>query len=290
MQKNLTIKTLWPTDLKQTVLSHGWLNMGPFEWSSTTGTLSRVDRIDSELVRWSVQQASERSLKVTIDGGIAPGRAKCLSSLVKRCLMLEWSPEIAIEVADKLNPKIAEIIGLGGGRFLRGTSFFEDFCKTVCTINTSWKNSVNMVSGLIEHFGSGTFPLPEDILRVSEHRLKKSARLGYRAAVLQKAARHLVKTGLIDQRGAERHFISRGDLLSLYGIGPYAADHLRVLQTDFRRIPVDSEVQSYCQKYLGTKIIRNIDSVNQYFDSWGEFRFIGYKLGRILRNNNWIGD
>jgi len=53
---------------------------------------------------------------------------------VRRWLSADWEPAAAIAAL----PDVAQLIELGGGRMLRGSFFYEDFAKTVLTINTSW--------------------------------------------------------------------------------------------------------------------------------------------------------
>ena len=64
------------------------------------------------------------------------------------------------------------------------------------------------------------------------------------------------------------------DLIDLWGIGPYAASHVAVLQHDFSRIPVDSEVTSYCRERYGI----GPKEIDAHFEPWGDFRFLGYRL------------
>ena len=70
------------------------------------------------------------------------------------------------------------------------------------------------------------------------------------------------------------------------GIGPYSASHIAMLEHDFRNIPIDSEVSKYCMEQLSVKP----EDVFTLFDKWGDYRFLGYKLSRILDRQNWIGD
>ena len=65
---------------------------------------------------------------------------------------------------------------------------------------------------------------------------------------------------------------------SLRGIGPYAASHLAMLLHDYSRIPVDSEVRRFCRERYDI----GADQIAAFFDSWGAYRFLGYKVGRIL--------
>jgi hypothetical protein len=58
-----------------------------------------------------------------------------------------------------------------------------------------------------------------------------------------------------------------------------------MLEHDFSHIPVDSEVSKYCEE----KYLLKPDQVAGFFESWGDYRFLGYKLSRIVDQRNWIG-
>ncbi len=64
--------------------------------------------------------------------------------------------------------------------------------------------------------------------------------------------------------------------MRLRGIGPYVASHLVMLLHDFSRIPVDWAVSRYCKERFGIEP----PEIESYFADWGEYRFLGYRLGR----------
>jgi len=66
-------------------------------------------------------------------------------------------------------------------------------------------------------------------------------------------------------------------LLSLYGIGPYAAAHCRVLLHDFSRIPVDTSVVAYLRERYGC----DAAAFAAERSSWGAHLALGYRLIRL---------
>jgi N-glycosylase/DNA lyase len=66
-------------------------------------------------------------------------------------------------------------------------------------------------------------------------------------------------------------------LLSLYGIGPYAAAHCRVLLQDFSRIPVDTSVTSYLRERYGC----DAAAFAAERSPWGAYLALGYRLTRL---------
>jgi N-glycosylase/DNA lyase len=66
-------------------------------------------------------------------------------------------------------------------------------------------------------------------------------------------------------------------LISLKGIGPYAAAHCRVLLHDFSRIPVDSSVIAYLRERHACDPAAFAESRL----SWGPYLALGYRLTRL---------
>jgi 3-methyladenine DNA glycosylase/8-oxoguanine DNA glycosylase len=283
LETRFLIRPSQPFDLRKTVRSHGWVHLAPFGWSEPSGTLSRVDQFAGGLATTSVKQVNDGSLAVDVFSRNAATETDVYRH-VSRMLMLEWDQRPVLRVAQTLQPSVARFIEAGGGRFLRGTSLFEDFAKTVCTINTSWACTVRMVERLVNEFGGGAFPSAQTIAATPEAALRAKARVGYRARTLVEGARVLTASG-----NPEEDPPTREEFLDVPGIGPYAADHMMILAGNHSRIPVDSEVLHYCRQTLAMSPGTRAEDVQSHFDDWGEHRFIGYKVGRILRKANWIG-
>src|SRR6266853_1824003 len=66
-------------------------------------------------------------------------------------------------------------------RRLRCSTFYEDFIKTLLTVNTSWSGTCRMNAALVAEPGDGAFPLPEMLIEYGEERLRQIAKLGFRA-------------------------------------------------------------------------------------------------------------
>jgi 3-methyladenine DNA glycosylase/8-oxoguanine DNA glycosylase len=264
-----------------------WLS--PFEWNVKTRCLSRVEKVSNDkLVEVRVAQKDRRAVTLRAVGvHLLDAEMKTLSNRVSRWLSLDWDPGPAVRAAKALAPDIARFIKRGGGRFLKGSSFFEDFVKTLCTVNASWSFTEQMVKRLVNDLGEGAFPTPDKVLEAGVRFLRQAARLGYRSAVLVDTTEALLKRRIMNTAGSANPECATFEaLLSLKGIGAYAAAHLSVLLCDFRRIPIDSEVRPYCLQRYGIEA----NEIDAFFEPWGEFRFLGYKLGRILERTNWIGE
>jgi len=182
----------------------------------------------------------------------------------------------AVRIASRISPNVAKLLEAGGGRLLRGFSVYEDAVKTLFTTNASWKFTQMMVENLILECGvDGAFPTPLGVLELSEKQLRKRCRIGYRAAYLRKITEWF------------KDDPNRRIPKKLHGLGPYGMAHLRALYGHLGEIPIDSEVRSYCRDEFGF----NTDhEIRENFEEWGEYQFLGYKLERITKNANWIGD
>jgi 3-methyladenine DNA glycosylase/8-oxoguanine DNA glycosylase len=263
----------WPVDLALTIASHGWVHLAPWRWDANTGRLSRTERIGSRIGTLAIEQ-SEPSAVAVRWGGFSTADETKLLNRVRRWLSAEWEPSAAMTAL----PEAAALIERGGGRMLRGSSFYEDFVKTVLTINTSWSATCRMVAALVAEPGDGAFPGPEALLDYGEERLRERSKLGFRARTIALATRRMLDDGAIAPSGeglTER--LEHDYLMSLKGIGPYAAAHCRVLLHDFSRIPIDSVVTAYLrERYDCDPVAFSADR-----SSWGDYLALGYRLARL---------
>lgn len=280
------IRPATPVSLNHTVFSHGWIKLAPFSHDARRNRLQKVERIGSAVVTVGVIQQKSGDFKMTVhDASLCREEVLQLKDRVVRWLCLDWDPTPALKIADRLSKPIANFIRAGGGRFLRGSSFYEDFVKTLATVNASWSFTQKMAQRLVADIGGGAFPLPEQILKCGSRFLEDRVKMGYRAKVLTEATRFLLDEKIMDREGNAKGPVTFEDLIAIKGIGKYAAAHISVLLLDFSKIPVDSEVRPFCASHLGLEE-KDIDA---YFSSWNEFAFLGYKLLRIIKSKNWIG-
>ena len=279
MQTVLKLASAHKLSLRATVESHGWVRLAPWHWDGCRERLSRPDRLSSGAVaQIAVRQTGPAELRVEIDGALDRRGEEEVCGMVERWLSVGWDPSPAMEKARRIDPAIAGRIEAGGGRLLRCSTFYEDFAKTVCTINISWAGTLRMCSGLVREIGDGVFPTPRQVLDAGLDALSDGVRMGFRSRVLYEATATLLDRGLMDEAGRGREeAIAYDDLLSIRGIGPYAASHAAALLHDYSRVPVDSEVRRFCSERYGL----GEDEIDAYFEAWGEYRFLGYKLTRL---------
>jgi N-glycosylase/DNA lyase len=243
----------WSIDLGLTVASHGWVALAPWGWESDSGTLRRVERLGDRLGAISLRQAEPRVLNISWDG-FAESAAPEILRRVRRWVSADWDPAPAIAaLAAGGFAGEAPLVASGAGRLLRCSNFYEDFVKTLLTVNTSWSGTRRMSAALVAEPGGGAFPAPQQVLDYGEERLRGIAKLGFRAPILVAATRRMLDEGAIDDEGVGDETRCDYDyLISLKGIGPYAAAHCRMLLHDFSRIPVDTVVIAHLRERHGT--------------------------------------
>ncbi len=278
MHTVLTLASAHRLSLRATVESHGWVRLAPWHWDGCLERLSRPDRLSSGAAATiAVRQTGPSELGVEADVALGGRDEEEARGLVERWLSVRWDPGPAVEAARRIEPAMAAHVDAGGGRMLRCSTFYEDFAKTVCTINTSWAGTLRMCGGMVREIGGGLFPTPRQVLDAGVDALSGGVRMGFRSRVLYEATGTLLDRGLMDEAGRGREgAITYDGLLSIRGIGPYAASHTAALLHDFSRVPVDSEVRRFCSERYGLAE----DEIEAHFDAWGEYRFLGYKLAR----------
>jgi 3-methyladenine DNA glycosylase/8-oxoguanine DNA glycosylase len=246
------LETAWPIDLGLTVASHGWVHLEPWRWEAETGTLSRAERIGGRIGTIALRQRDATTLILSSAGFSQRADTEILRR-VARWVSAEWSPAAAVAALAAGFADEAALIARGGGRLLRCSTFYEDFIKTLLTVNTSWSGTCRMSASLDAEPGAGAFPLPQAVIEYGEERLRQVAKLGFRAPTAVAATERMLADGVIDAKGhGDPDRLDHDYLLSLKGIGPYAAAHCRMLLHDFSRIPVDSVVVAHLRERHAT--------------------------------------
>lgn len=270
------LELAWPLDLALTVASHGWVHLDPWRWEIDAGTLSHRERIGGVLGTITMRQREPAILDVAWDGFAGVDKAEILRR-ARRWVSAEWDPAPALAALTAGFVQEAALIARGGGRILRCSTFYEDFVKTVLTVNTSWSGTCRMSATLVAEPGGGVFPDPLAILDYGEERLRGVVKLGFRAPVVMSATRRLLDDGAIDEAGnGDDARLEHEYLVGLKGIGPYAAAHCRMLLQDFSRIPVDSVVVAHLKLH---------DTTPEAFIAaraeCGAYLGLGYRLMRL---------
>ncbi len=273
-----------PFIFHNTVRSHGWSQLAPFEYSEENGVLGYVLRLRTDkVIQLHIREAPGGIQVETEDLTKTEGQevAQAVSWMIG--LDMDFS---AFYAAAASEPKLAHVVEKAYGRVLRSSTFFDDVIKTILTTNTLWGATKRMNLNLIASFGDtlpGTdkkaFPTPASIAAGSPEILKEKVRVGYRAPSIYELAVR-VDSGELDLESFKTSTLPtpelRAELLKIRGVGPYAAANLLMIlgRSDF--IPVDSwalKLVSY-EWYAGEPVTPK--QVGAHFEGWGEFKGLAY--------------
>jgi len=273
-------------NLIQVCLSHGWINLSPFNFDKEKSMMSfSFSRYNRKPIALTVIQDKNYLL---INSSAELDNQSLLQ--IKRVLSIDVNIQDLIKTASLLSKNSYNLLKMGHGRLLKSPSLWEDLVKTLLTTNCNWKKTQSMVNSLCTNYGEKVFdnycfPLPEKISTLSENDLIKIG-LGYRAKYLLKLSQEFL-LNKIDQ--LESNNISKNEkiniLNNILGFGSYSVNHSLILLNEFSILPIDSDVKQYL-----LSIGYNENNYNSAYVSWQKYRYWGYKLGRISRNLNWIGD
>ncbi len=280
-----TLPARKPFNFLSVIQSHGWYQLAPFDFDEGSNTLHYV-----------VQLANGRVIELHMrDGvdGVAVETEK-LEKLERREVAgkVAWMFGLDMDfsrfyAASHGEPKLARLQARALGRVLRSPTLFEDVIKTILTTNTLWTATRNMTRKLVNEFGAPleeepekrAFPTPASIAASSPEVLKEKVRVGYRASAIHRLGVR-VATGELDLESLKTSTLPtlelRKQLLTLNGVGPYAAANLLMIlgRTDF--IPIDSYALKMVSHewYKGKPVTAK--EVEKRFEKWGEFKGLAF--------------
>lgn len=282
----LTLPAVAPFALPAVIRSHGWIRLAPFHEIHDGRGLAYVARLDSGQVLELRVREAPAGVRVETDAALSPTEVEHVRSTVDWMLGLgqDYTDFYAVARAE---PKLAQVAERAEGRVLRSPTLFEDTVKTIATTNTSWAGTIRMVDAIVAQFGDPlpedaarrAFPTPDQIASADEATLRSETGLGYRAPYVLELARS-VASGALDLESLKDADLPTPDLrkqlLSIKGIGDYAAANLLLILGRHDHIPVDSwafKMVSH-EWYAGEPIGRA--EVEAAFEHWGEWQGLAY--------------
>jgi 3-methyladenine DNA glycosylase/8-oxoguanine DNA glycosylase len=279
-----------PVDLRRTIASHGVADLPP-------------NRIDEEAPSLDVTQLLGRgATTIRISAGrkgharveVLAGRATVarVYAAAARVLRLDedLSPFYAAAAAD---PELSWVTS-GAGRMIRSPTVFEEVVKTICTTNCTWSATVRMVSALVEHLGEAApgatdgplghaFPTPEAMARKESAFYTETVRAGYRGEYLRSLARS-VASGKLDLEALGTATADElpddelaAQLLTLPGVGPYAAAHIMMLLGRYSRLILDSWTRPKYLRVSGAKQAKD-STIERRFRRYGPYAGLAFWL------------
>jgi 3-methyladenine DNA glycosylase/8-oxoguanine DNA glycosylase len=290
-----TLAARQPFNFSSVINSHGWRQLAPFSYDEITDTLSYILQVSNGRVIELKFQEGIQGVSVETEKLDRAERREVANKVTWMFgLDMDFSHFYA---AARGESKLAHAKKLARGRVLRSPTVFEDVIKTVLTTNTLWTATKNMTRKLVEEFGASTagrekldpplsaidvkraFPTPEAIAASRPDVLKEKIRVGYRApAIHQLAVR--VASGKFDLESLKSSELTtlelRKELLTMNGVGPYAAANLLMILGRHDFIPIDS----YALKMVSTEWYDGdpitAKEVEKRFERWGEFKGLAF--------------
>ena len=280
-----TLSARKPFNFTSVVNSHGWLQLAPFLYDENTNTLGYVLQLSNDRV-------IELTLRDGVDCVIVETMKLDKAERKEVADKVDWMFGLDMDFsrfyrASRAEPKLEHDKKRSLGRVLRSPTVFEDVVKTILTTNTLWGATKNMTRKLVERYGASlqgepekrAFPNPASIAASSPEVLKEAVRVGYRAPALHQLAVR-VANGQLDLESLKTSAMPtlelRKYLMTINGVGPYAAANLMMILGRHDFIPIDSYALKMVSHewYKGEPITAK--EVEKRFEKWGEFKGLAF--------------
>jgi 3-methyladenine DNA glycosylase/8-oxoguanine DNA glycosylase len=288
-----------PVDLWRTLVSHGVASLPPSELDEEARVLTvtvPVRRAKPRTVR--IREGRRGRARIDVLGPAPGARVRQeLRGVVARMLNLDedLAPLYAAAASDQ---QLSWIVS-GAGRMFRSPTVFEDVVKTICTTNCTWSATERMVGALVAELGQESagglgraFPTAAAMASAPEAFYREVVRAGYRGAYLRTLAAD-VAAGALDleqlRRAApddlpDEEVAAR--LLTLPGVGPYAAAHVMMLLGRHSRLILDSWTRpKYARLNGGLKA--GDRQIEKRFKRYGKYAGLAFWL---FLTRDWVED
>lgn len=288
----LSISPAPPFDFFHTVCSHGWVSLHPNAWDEARQTLKRVERLSNgQVVLLDVfSKGKPKEPKVAIkvaygDTLTKEGKAE-IRAVVRRMLRLDEDLSEFYALC-RARGKPWVMLASGMGRLLRSPTVFEDVVKTICTTNIQWSGTKRLVENLVNSLGEPfpgdaslrAFPTAEAMAAEPLKTFTEIVRLGYRGEYVSTLARQ-VALGELELENLRDGSIPTGELrrrlLSIKGVGNYAAATMLMLLGRYEELGVDTVLRDFVgQQYFGGRRPSDEEAKGIY-EAWGEWKYLAY--------------
>lgn len=297
-QQTIRISTAPDFSFWRTAFSHGWCALEPFVLDRPQRRLKRVLRSAQGPLLVEMTSESPRVLQLIVRSRnpLSKQDVADTKKQVGTMLRLEESLEPFYATLARVAPngEFDWIRRERAGRLLRGPDPFEDVVKMICTTNCAWSATERMVANLVNKLGTrfdedhADFPTAEQLAAANEEFLLREIRTGYRSRYLLELAER-VASGKLDfsrwlQLGEDELY---GEIVSIRGVGPYAAGSLMRLFGHYRHLALDSWCRPQYSKIhrKGRKV--SDKTIARHYGKYGQWS--GLVLWLDL-TREWFGD
>lgn len=290
-QTTILLTPTEPFHFADTAYSHGWVVLAPNTWDPERAAMQRVHRLPTGrvvlLTIWS-DDASHPQLSVTIrhDGALSTSERRAARDAVAHMFRLDEDLDDFYALCAKRGSRWAAVTE-GRGRLLRSPTVFEDVVKTICTTNIQWGGTKRMVQELVDAFGDPypgdascrAFPTPETLAATPREAFANQVNLGYRAPYVHELAQRVASDDLnLEALPHADHSTDelKQTLLSIKGVGSYAAATLLMLLGRYDELAVDSVFRQFVsERYFDGEAPSDAEAKAVY-DDWGEWKYLAY--------------
>lgn len=295
MKLSLTARK--PFRFTSVVNSHGWRQLAPFSYDDSTEALSYILRLSNGRVI-ELKMSDGRDGVMVVTDRLNKKEQKEVTEAVTWMFGLDMEFS-AFYNASRAEPKLVHARKQALGRVLRSPTLFEDVVKTILTTNTLWGATINMTRKLVEEFGQSagrvvtpavsrietsiaptkSFPTPEAIAASNPETIREKIRVGYRAPAIHELAVR-VASGKFDLETLKHSTLPtlelRKELMTINGVGPYAAANLLMILGRHDFIPIDS----YALKMVSHEWYKDAPitarEVEKRFEKWGAYKGLAF--------------
>ncbi|MGH2675668.1 MAG: DNA-3-methyladenine glycosylase family protein [Actinomycetota bacterium] len=257
-----------PVDLARTLVSHGTASLAPMLLDEEAVTLEVTVPVRGARPRTILIRRGDPGLARIEVRGRAPSEPALASVRETVSRMLNLDEDLSeFYAAAAEDPDLAWVTA-GAGRMVHAPTVFEDVVKTVCTTNCSWSLTTKMVTALVGHLGEPTagapgdgwhgraFPTPSAMAEAEASFYRDVARAGYRGPYLRSLAGSVAE-GEVDLEALRDHDLPDEEvearLLTLPGLGPYAAAHVMLTLGRYGRLVLDSWTRPTYARLRGSR-------------------------------------
>ncbi|MEX1021442.1 MAG: hypothetical protein WDZ49_17405 [Litorilinea sp.] len=297
-----TLKTESPFALDAVIDAHGWIQLHPFIQPPDRPGFDYTLRLASSgrVITCRVAPV-EQGIEVTTTTKLNAAKLNAAESKELQ-QAAAWMVGLDLDLRPfyahaRGEPRLAHMEAGAKGRLLRAPTVYEDLVKTILTTNTTWSGTRRMNETLVNTYGPAAtdadpahadpadgaarhaFPEPARLAAVDPDELRATVKVGYRAPYIVALAQ-AVATGTLDLETLKDPALSteevRKFLLSIKGVGDYAAANMLLLLGHYDFVPVDTAaVKSVGQMWHNGERI-GAKEVYAAFENWRPYRGLAY--------------
>lgn len=287
-------------DLRRTLASHGVAELPPMSIDHANASFTVTLPLGAAARTVTVRRAGIRAVTMSVPGRVPSAvHADELEATVRRILGLDDDLSAFYSKAAD-DPKLAWAT-TGAGRMVRSATVFEEVVKTICTTNCAWSSTERMDAAIVEHLGARApgappdgpygraFPTAAAMADAGEAFYRDVARAGYRARSFVALARLVADDKvnlevLAGDEGGDDEEV-RSKLLTLPGVGPYAAAHVMMMLGRSSELILDSWTRPTYAKVIGARTVPADATIRRRFRRYGRFAGLAFWL---VCTKDWI--